>query len=217
MKKYRFSLIILLSIILIILLSGTCFAIDNNTSNEKQNNLNISNINTQNNYSQITPLEIENNKYYISNNGDDSNDGTINHPFKSIKTGIDKSKNNSIIYIDSGTYTGNKNSNITINKNLKITSYNGEVIITGENNQIFKITKNTNVIINNLTFKNTKTNTNGGIIYSEGNLTINNSKLTNNTAQNGGAIYSQGNLTIDNTKFNNNSAQMEEQSTQTQN
>ena len=47
----------------------------------------------------------------------------------------------------------------------------------------------------------------GGGIYNTATLTINNSKIHDNTAENGGGIYNSGNTNITNTPFTNNTAQ----------
>ncbi|WP_335645367.1 Ig-like domain repeat protein [Methanosphaera sp. BMS] len=102
--------------------------------------------------------------------------------------------------------TININSNITLpasptlNTNIKTLTINGNSYTINGNNKyrFLNITSNQMVNINNITITNCHAQDLGGAIYNErGNLTINNSNLTQNTAtgQNngyGGAIYNNG-------------------------
>lgn len=210
MKKLNFFLFITISLVLILAVTSVSFASDVNID-EKENNLNISNnyLNSPVELDEMNTLNSNPKKYYVSANGDDSNDGSEKHPFKTIKTGIKKSSNNSEIYIRQGTYSGDSNSGIVINKNLRIYSYKNEkVVINGNNNRIFQIKPNSEVYLNGLRFQNTKIENNGGAIYSEGILKINNCIFTNNSAKSGGAIYSTFKLTIFNSSFSENSANL---------
>ena len=76
------------------------------------------------------------------NVGNDLNDGSTNLPVKSIERAVSISENDSTIYLNDGTYFGDKNTRITIEKSLTIEG-SKDTIIDGENkNYLFTITGN---------------------------------------------------------------------------
>ncbi|WP_297979702.1 hypothetical protein, partial [uncultured Methanobrevibacter sp.] len=111
-----------------------------------------------------------------------------------------------VIYAKAGTYDLN---GITISKAITIkANESGAVILNGNGNQIFNI--KSNVVLDNLTFINGSSSSNGGLIYlSSGySLVINNSVFRDSqaTSGQGSAIYAASgalNVIIENSAFEN--------------
>ncbi len=98
-------------------------------------------------------------------------------------------------------------SGITINKPITVNG-NGHTIDASNFGRIFSISSS-NVIINNITFINSKYSGQGAAIYASGqNLTVSNSTFSNNYATSGGAAIftSNSNTIIDNCNFEGNTA-----------
>ena len=150
------------------------------------------------------------NVVYVNNSGgQDTNDGSSwLLAKKTIKNATGTINNNGIINIAKGQYTGIKNTQITISKNITI---NGEskktTIINGTNtNWIFLINTGAVVTLNKITLSNGIAY-NGGAIYNNGTLKVTDSNFLNNTASVwGGAIYNGANLTISGNNFTSNKA-----------
>ena len=143
---------------------------------------------------------------YVADNGLDSNDGSKDHPFKTLAHALDVVKTNGkIIFIGE-----NIISNQVISKNITLTGING--ILKGNNSRILNITGGVTVTITNLTLKEGCVSDDGGAIYSDGTLIIgDNVSFRDNIANKGGAIYNYGgSLCISgvNTSFINNNAIM---------
>lgn len=163
------------------------------------------------------------NDIYVSPSGNDSsNTGSIDSPYQSIGKAVNQSNDSSNvnIYLDEGTYRGQNNTNILVNK--AHISQNGSISIVGKGvdktfidgdyiSYIFDLRADSIVHLYNLTIRNCK-NTNGGAITNNGNLSITNCNFENNQATSyGGAIYSDyaSNLNIVNSIFNNNTGPYE--------
>ena len=152
--------------------------------------------------------------FYINSSANPGGDGSEGNPYKSLNDALNDSmlKNNNIIMIASGTYTGENNTNLTINKNLYFEKYgDGEAIFDAEGlSRIWNVNA-TSINITGLTFKNGKADKNyGGAIYIAKTLINSNINATfiNNTATNGGAIYINGDVSGTLTgSFNNNTAE----------
>ena len=145
---------------------------------------------------------------YVSTNGNDTNDGSQPHPFQSLSKAISSVNGNGTICVGRGTYSGPKNRNLTINKNVKITSNGSDEFITidAENqDSILNINSNITVKIENIIFKNAVGDY-GAAIYNLGNLSINRSCLASNSANYGGAVYNGGVLDITHTNIESNTA-----------
>lgn len=135
-----------------------------------------------------------------------------NNSFTALNKIINSASNDSIINLTQNYYYDSNidltyKEGININKNLTING-NGFEISGRDVARIFKINKNAELKLVNLTLKNGYSE-NGGAIYSNGNLIIDNCVFSNNTAVNyGGAIYQNGKLvlTISSSKFIDNSA-----------
>ena len=152
--------------------------------------------------------------YVNGTSGNDNNDGTSWATAKlSIKNATGTVNANGIINIADGTYSGENNTKITIDRNMTIIgeSQTGTIISPISPGRIFFINSDLTVNLYNLTIQNclvTEVGDNGGAIYNNGtNLNVNNCKFTNNNVVvgNGGAIYNNGgNLTITSTTFTSN-------------
>ncbi len=116
-----------------------------------------------------------------------------------------------MVNIADGVYSGNGNTNITIDRNMTIQgqSQAGTIINGTGNNWIFNIQPGITVTLENLTLTNGYTTDVGGAIYNLGNLTVNNCNFTQNQAIRGGAIYNSGNLMVNNCTFSNNQASID--------
>lgn len=144
------------------------------------------------------------NEAYVSTTGSDTTgDGCAENPYATIQNGINNLISGGTLYITPGTYSGTGNSGLTVVKNVKIIGKNPiNTIINGQtSNTIFTLNNGLNVTLANLYFTYCR-GTNGGAIYSGGNLTINNCIFNANTATaKGGAIYNTGTLTVNNSTF----------------
>jgi len=153
-----------------------------------------------------------------------------------LKLAIESSQTGDTIYLTKGSYSGENNTNITINKNINIEGLDSKVVLDGQGtNLFFKINQKTvtlknlkfihgynggksggaisskgNLTVINCTFINNKSynkiNDKGGAIYSTGNVTVTNSIFTNHKAKFGGAIWSSGSLSVTSSIFTNNKA-----------
>ena len=155
---------------------------------------------------------------------------------KTINNGIETLSSGGTLNIANGRYSGTKNTNITIDKNMNIKGQSKtSTIISGTGvNWIFYINDGIKVNIANLTLFNATSSysgavdnygslyvsdcilsynkaTNpgcaGGAILNSGNLTVKGSTFTGNYANGvGGAIFNQGKLAVTESTFNHNSA-----------
>ena len=153
---------------------------------------------------------------YVNNTlGNDNYDGTsatwtlfTDHgPKKSIKNATGTVNPNGIINIANGQYTGDDNTNITIDKDMIINGQsNKDTIINGTGtNWIFYISSGTTATLNDMTITDgtADVNENGGAIDNQGTLTVTGSNFNDNNANKGGAIYNDGGtLTLINSNFN---------------
>ena len=145
------------------------------------------------------------NELYVSPNGSDEDGiGSNDSPFQSIKHAADIADNNSKIILKQGTYSGSLNTNININKYLTIETM-GDVTLNGEGkNYFFKINKDSSLILNNIKFINSYTDSYSqlGAINNQGKLLVNNSSF-NNMNSLMSTFYNEGELIIDNTIISN--------------
>ena len=117
-----------------------------------------------------------------------------------------------IIELEEGTYTGNNNTNMTINKNITIQGKTKDKVILDAQglSRIFTIGNTLNVTFINTTFINGNVTGNGGAINCEyylTTMTFINCTFKNNVATvHGGGIIARGDLNITNSYFINNSA-----------
>ena len=157
------------------------------------------------------------NNVYVDANAADGGVGTLENPYKDLKTAIANSGENTNIILREGVYTGFNNFNLTLTTdNIKITNYEDEeVIITTTNThpptRFINITAN-NVILDGLKFQNVSNMISpgqGGAIYWDGSNAIVDNCLFENVKTgniNGVAIFfEQGNALVKNSIFLNNS------------
>jgi hypothetical protein len=213
--------IFVLGIILILFFSSFSVYAANITNNTND----IINNTTADNKTVIINESRNNRTVYVSTNGKDSNNGlTKATSKKSIQNAIDTVSDGGTVNIKSGTY----HENIKINKNVSLIGMDKNVkidgdfkdscIIIGENYSVSleKLTIqrawNTGLInhgktnITHVTVKNNAAENNGGILNT-GTMSIQNSKIIDNTIKNENAgICNRGNLTINNSEINNNQA-----------
>ncbi len=164
--------------------------------------------------SETIQYEIENNlknanlnagnSIYVSDDGDDdSGDGSENNPYKTIDNAINKSSNESTIYLSNGSFNG---LNLTINKTLTIKGNENTIIDGQSSSRIFIMNSNAKLTLIGLTLINgfaDESSETGGAIFNEGGeLNLINCTIKQSTAYNGGAIYNNlGTLNIKNTNF----------------
>ncbi|MBR5504100.1 MAG: hypothetical protein IKV87_06640 [Methanobrevibacter sp.] len=158
----------------------------------------------------------ESKSIYVSTIGsDDSGDGSKDKPYQSIRYAIEKSDNDSTIYLANGTYNGENNQKLSVDKTLTIKGESRETtIIDGEDkSQLFLMNSNAKLTLIGLCLTNAfmegNESENGGAIINEGGqLTLINSTIKDSYGNyNGGAIYNNmGRLNIINSRFINNSA-----------
>ena len=156
----------------------------------------------------ISGVHASSTVYVNATGGNDSNDGSINHPYKTIDQAIKNVDKNGIVKIANGIYKGKGNTNLTISKNMKIIGqHQKKTIINGEGtNWIFTVNRGVNVTIMNLTLTN-GTSKNGGAIYNQGTCNVSGCTFTGNRATSnsaGGAICNYGNCTVEVCTFNSN-------------
>lgn len=165
-----------------------------------------------------TVSAADNDTIYVNASGNDSWDGlnatwngATSGPKLTIKNATGTLNAGGTIYIADGTYTGENNTGITINKNMAIIgqSKSGTIIDAQGNGNIFNIIPGATVIIKSLTLTNGQNGQGGAINNQQGTLILNNTAITNNKATSqygyGGAILNYyGNITIDNSILQNN-------------
>ena len=182
--------------------------------------INIASIHATDNSSEILNEQNKYDIYVDSNIGNDSFTGeSWQTPVKTIEKAINISNTNSTIniYLNNGTFNGNNNTQLTIsNKNTINIIGSANTIIDGENkNNIFTITNNTKITLQNIQFINAYINntiSKGPAINLENNteILIENCRFINNTAEgeqvSGGAINIENTekTTIKNNEFKNN-------------
>ncbi|MEN6291448.1 MAG: carboxypeptidase regulatory-like domain-containing protein, partial [Methanobacterium sp.] len=132
---------------------------------------------------------------YVSPSGNDGHSGDSSHPVQTIEKALSLVNNGGTIYLASGTYSGNGNTGLTIEKNVTIIGQGQtNTIIDGLTyNPMWTIRSGVTVTIKGLTFANGKAGYGGGALYNAGcTCTVNDCTFTNNKATNGGAIYNTG-------------------------
>ncbi|WP_297899763.1 Ig-like domain repeat protein [Methanobrevibacter sp.] len=142
--------------------------------------------------------------WYVSNEGDDSNNGSFESPFKTLAKAVSVALNGNTIYIASGDYYNAYNSNLFIWKNLTFSSYNGPVTIYRHtSNSIFVVADYGTLNLNNITFSTYNLTYSVFFINCSGNLTINNCTFKNASGNSywGNILFSGASLYVNNSKF----------------
>jgi predicted outer membrane repeat protein len=196
MLKSNKSLLVFLSILILFVFVSSASAADSNATNvlSIDESANIANNDT--------------NILSVDNNGNILKEKTGS--YSELVTNITNAQisGNEVTLEKNCIYTFDSGNTIEINKTGFKVKGNGAIIdMASSNITVFKITAD-NVIINNLTIKNTKSNDDGGAIYWIGHYgTVSECTFTNNTANNGGAIGWYGdNGTVSDCTFTNNTA-----------
>lgn len=183
--------------------------------------LSISHVSAETNDAmELEDIDQDSSIYVDNQGGNDLNNGDIQTPVKSISQAVDNAENNTDIYLSSDTYSGDKNTRITIDKSLNFIGNN--TVIDGESkNYLFTITGNVKVTFKNIKFINAyKSPESYSINYPDSvygsaleirnaivmldNCTFQSNVLdysANNKYIYGGAISNNGTLTIVNSRF----------------
>ena len=150
---------------------------------------------------------------WISNDGDDSNSGSESDPYKTLNKSINSVGDNSYIHLKEGTYTGEKNRDLVVSKNLTFIGAGADktIIDAQKQGRIFNINGDNTITLINLTLTNGYSD-NGGAIYTyHGDVIVSDGvSFVNNSADRyGGAIHTyHGDVIVSgiNVSFVNNSA-----------
>lgn len=172
----------------------------------------------ENTNSSIVVQDYDGNEFYVDLGGDDSNSGQLNSPFNSINKAVEVSnpRDNVVIHLGEGTFEGNGNVMISINK--AHLSQGGSITIVGAGADktiikgssayyAFNIYADSVVTLRDLSIVDCKS-VEGGAICNSGTLLVDKCIFRNNFAFNaGGAISSieNGDCKIYNSVFINNS------------
>lgn len=172
----------------------------------------------ENTNSSIVAQDYYGNEFYVDLGGDDSNSGQLNSPFNSINKAVEVSnpRDNVVIHLGEGTFEGNGNVMISINK--AHLSQGGSITIVGAGADktiikgssayyAFNIYADSVVTLRDLSIVDCKS-VEGGAICNSGTLLVDKCIFRNNFAFNaGGAISSieNGDCKIYNSVFINNS------------
>jgi hypothetical protein len=208
MFNQRKGLIIFIILSLAVLTMGSVSAVAVHSVN--------STVNISHSHAETQLLKTQNHKItsnsadvlYVNTDGnDETGDGTVDNPFKSLKSAINSAYNGSIIYIASGTYSGTNNTKLTIDKTLTISCHDGTATLDGKGTyNFFIISSSGNLQLVGLKFMNGNdgTDSTAGSIINYGKLNIKNSVFSGNKGFLAGAIMSYGNLTVINSTFKSN-------------
>ena len=217
----KFNKILFFTIVLMAILSlGAVSAQDNGTDDvtsvSQDNSIQLT-INDDSKLSDDASTTYNKTVYVETATGSDTGAGSEASPYETINKAISdvNASDNAVIYLGSGTYSGDNNTNLKIDLSHKnyggsltlIGAEDGTTVIDGNGDSpIFAgISSDSVVTLKNIKFTNGKANM-GSAVTSAGDLTIDNCVFEENYATNLGAVYSEnGNLTITNSKFNKNS------------
>ena len=146
--------------------------------------------------------------YVNGSSGDDSWDGLTWLTAKlTIKNATATVNDGGTVYIADGTYTGDENTNITLDKDVTfIGEHQNQTILNGtDTNRLFVILNGANVSLINLTLANGYIDESmGAAVFNLGNLTVTGCTFTANMAEYGSAIFNANTLYVDNSIFNGN-------------
>ncbi|OPX59121.1 MAG: hypothetical protein A4E25_01352 [Methanobacterium sp. PtaB.Bin024] len=146
---------------------------------------------------------------YVNGSVAASGDGSSwEQAYKTIKEGYNGVTDSNTVNIAAGTYTGDDNKGIMVDKDITIQGAGqDQTIIDCEDlGYVFDVQADKTVNIKDLTITNG--NCAGGAIPNSGTLTVERCEFTSNSATWGGAINNDGTLTVTNCKFNDNYATM---------
>ena len=146
--------------------------------------------------------------YVNGSSGDDSWDGLTWLTAKlTIKNATATVNDGGTVYIADGTYSGDENTNVTLDKDVTfIGEHQNQTILNGtDTNRLFVIENGANVSLINLTLANGYIDESmGAAVFNLGNLTVTGCTFTANMAEYGSAIFNANTLYVDNSIFNGN-------------
>jgi hypothetical protein len=142
---------------------------------------------------------------YVSNDGADYNDGSMENPYKTLSKAVSMALNGNTIYIYTGDYYDAFNSKIDIKKNLTFTSFNGPVTIFKHmGDTIFTVFDYGQLNLYNITLTSSNFSMGSILINSLGGLVLDGCTLKNNVgSSSAGNIFFRGSLFINNSFFYN--------------
>ncbi|WP_407414587.1 hypothetical protein [Methanobrevibacter sp.] len=128
------------------------------------------------------------NDYYVSPEGSDDNNGTLDSPYKTIEKAVEKTTADKVtnIHLSEGIFQGNGNVNLSLTNNINLIGVSPEkTILDGSNANWLANMDNGILTIQDLTITNfflniNKTDTYEGIITSNSDVTIDNVIISNN-------------------------------------
>lgn len=152
-------------------------------------------------------LDYVGREIYVSKDGSDDNDGSVDAPLSSLKHAVSVASDGDTIYVNDGKYT--IDSSVNIDKSIEIIGE--DVILTSYKRYGVMFTVSAaNVTISNMKFSRFSGSHQGGVFdiaASATNTSFAECVFENNTARYGGAISCSAlNVTIEDCLFNNNTA-----------
>ena len=142
------------------------------------------------------------NSWYVKAGSIDGN-GSIDNPFNSIGSALNKANDNDTIIVGGGNYNGLNNNGVEISKNNINIVGDKNTVFTGLNYESFFKVSGNNVSIKGITFTS---GTGGIVVNKDASLNIIDSKFIGNNGLNGVCIDNHGNLTVTSSYFSNNKA-----------
>lgn len=151
----------------------------------------------------------DNDTIYVNGSwGNDSWDGLTWPTAKlTIKNATATVNNGGTVHIADGIYTGDENTNITLDKDVTFIgeSQNRTIINGTDTNRLFVIENGANVSLINMTLANGYIDESmGAAVFNLGNLTVSGCTFTGNMAETGSAIFNDNTLNVDNSIFTGN-------------
>ncbi len=215
-KNWNMKVIALLIAICIMLILPASFASDEIALNQSET-LSLENDLTLNTQDSVDTISDGQSTIYVNSTyeGGDST-GSADKPVRTIAEGLNLVSDDGTLYL-TGRFTGDGNSNITLDKtpnNIKFIGI-GDTAIDGNHTTSFIVINEGTYSFSNISFINNLKNEEdqfGGVICNVlGDVTFENCLFENNSVSgvnksNGGAIDNSGKLTIRDCKFINNSA-----------
>lgn len=235
--KYK----ILLSFFMIFVLIGSSYCVgvlndtnntyndtDSNKTNNKTFNLSFDDefLDDFKNSNFFSAARSPGSPIYVDPNGNDSNDGSLGNPFKTIGKAVNNSSAGDTIILNDGIYNDSNDKNIQINHSLTMAgkSYSGSsqdfttsaILDAGNNGQFLETKSGAILKIYNITFQNANASSDklGGAISTSNGIECHNCVFKNNRARlsvtetGGGAMHVNGTgnsqLIIDNCIFDGN-------------
>ncbi|MBQ9025820.1 MAG: hypothetical protein IJ104_05525, partial [Methanobrevibacter sp.] len=137
---------------------------------------------------------------YVSYDGDDNGDGSIENPYYNITRALDDvNDEKNTILLKNGSYAQGQ---INITKSVTILGEGASVLDGNYESIIFNVNSSSaDVNLINLTFINAYSDSFGAAVVNNANLYVENSVFINNSARSAAAIDNSGNLIVKNSLF----------------